>query len=429
LRPRLSLVLLTAAASLTGAESAHADRDMPPWTDPGDLPLASWMKSVVTQKLETPIFAVPGKLDTRRGTMMQTARLPLYGAKRGPNCGGRWLLVGPLAWICSDSAEPSPDPPWSVKERDRWAAMPQSDGLPFRYHVVGRDGAFGFADLKQALDDAPAQEYEAGFIVGVTEERSAHGERWVKTPHNRWIAAKELAPLHPSLFHGEEITGDRAALDFAWVVAERATTRRGPKPSDAAVGTRVRFQRIPWREERGTMVRVSEDGASPEEWMAARELAHPTMVERPTDVADGERWIDVELANQTLVAYEGTRPLYATLVSTGRGPEKSETATPKGTHRVWVKLATTDMDNLEREDAERRYSIEDVPYVQFFDKAVALHAAFWHKDYGRVHSHGCVNLAPLDAQWLFGFTRPHLPAGWSAAFPTALEPGTAVRVR
>jgi hypothetical protein len=65
----------------------------------------------------------------------------------------------------------------------------------------------------------------------------------------------------------------------------------------------------------------------------------------------------------------------------------------------------------------------------FFDKAVALHGAFWHRDFGHVHSHGCVNLPPIDARWVFDFTSPHLPAAWSAVFPTQLERGTLVRVR
>jgi L,D-transpeptidase catalytic domain len=73
--------------------------------------------------------------------------------------------------------------------------------------------------------------------------------------------------------------------------------------------------------------------------------------------------------------------------------------------------------------------MEDVPFVQFFDKAIALHGAFWHRDFGHVRSHGCVNLAPLDAAFLFNFTGPKLPAGWSAVLPAQTNPGTLVRVR
>ena len=86
------------------------------------------------------------------------------------------------------------------------------------------------------------------------------------------------------------------------------------------------------------------------------------------------------------------------------------------------------MGNLEREDVEKHYVLEDVPWVQFFDQAVALHGAFWHQEFGHIHSHGCVNLAPIDARWLYAFTSPHLPLGWSAVYPTKTEPGTVVRV-
>jgi lipoprotein-anchoring transpeptidase ErfK/SrfK len=120
--------------------------------------------------------------------------------------------------------------------------------------------------------------------------------------------------------------------------------------------------------------------------------------------------------------------VFATLVSTGR----TDGTTPVGVHRVWVKLQVSDMQNLADENDANdrdRYSIEDVPYVQYFDRGVALHGAFWHHDFGRPHSHGCVNLAPKDAAWLFGFTAPHLPGGWDSAYPTELEPGTVVRIR
>jgi len=87
------------------------------------------------------------------------------------------------------------------------------------------------------------------------------------------------------------------------------------------------------------------------------------------------------------------------------------------------------MDDLERTDAESNYLIESVPWVQYFAEGVALHAAFWHDDFGRVHSHGCVNLAPRDAAWLFGRTAPALPPGWDAILAGPGTPGTLVQVR
>ena len=82
------------------------------------------------------------------------------------------------------------------------------------------------------------------------------------------------------------------------------------------------------------------------------------------------------------------------------------------------------MDNVERDDLDAHYSLEDVPYVQFFDKAVALHGAYWHRDFGHMKSHGCVNLAPLDARWLFDFTGPHLPRAGPRPIRHGSTPGT-----
>ena len=173
------------------------------------------------------------------------------------------------------------------------------------------------------------------------------------------------------------------------------------------------------------MVRVEDDG-----WMMARDLARPTTAEPPVQlVAPDEHWIDVDTASETLVAYEGIRPVYATLASTGRGALGSGAETPAGVHRIWVKIRASDMDNVGREEAEESYSMDEVPYVQFFDGAVALHGTYWHGDFGHVRSHGCVNLSPRDARWLFSFTAPRMPSGWAAVFPTPLDPGSIVRVR
>jgi lipoprotein-anchoring transpeptidase ErfK/SrfK len=229
----------------------------------------------------------------------------------------------------------------------------------------------------------------------------------------------------PSTFQGTRL--DDGVLDVAWVVADgaRVWASASPSPKEKPKGVRARFQLVHVREENGALVRV-DDGA----WMASRDLARPTRAPVPAEAsAPGERWIDVDASAETLVAYEGNRPVYATLVSTGRGPAGSNDATPPGVHRIWVKLFASDMANVQHEDVEPHYSLEDVPYVQFFDNAVALHGTYWHGDFGRPRSHGCVNLSPLDAHWLFDFTGPRLPAGWSAVYPTSVDPGTVVRVR
>ena len=268
-------------------------------------------------------------------------------------------------------------------------------------------------------DGTSDRELEAGSGIAAVEQRSLQGETWVRTTKGLWVAVRELAPARPSTFHGEAIDGGH--LDFAWVRADRASYWPEATPKKKPGGSRQRFSLVRIHDESGAMVQL-DDGT----WMLKQDLARPSLEAPPPEVAlAGERWIDVELATQTLVAYEGSAPVFATLVSTGRGDD----ATPRGVHRIWVKLLTSDMGGSERADADARYSLQDVPYVQFFDGAVGLHGTYWHRDFGHVRSHGCVNLAPLDARRMFDFTAPKVPSGWAAVYPVRFDEGTVVRVR
>jgi lipoprotein-anchoring transpeptidase ErfK/SrfK len=148
-------------------------------------------------------------------------------------------------------------------------------------------------------------------------------------------------------------------------------------------------------------------------WVRDRDLIVPPPITRPAKVGAGEKWIDVNLKTQTLVAYEGDLAVYATLVSTGRMNEQDPTQdfrTPPGLYRIRDKHLATTMDGDVTNDGP--YSIEDVPWVQYFKGSFALHGAFWHDDFGHVHSHGCVNLAPEDARNLFEWTEPRVPSNW-----------------
>lgn len=146
-------------------------------------------------------------------------------------------------------------------------------------------------------------------------------------------------------------------------------------------------------------------------------------------LSEGNRkWIDVSIRNQSLVAYEGTKAVYVTLVSTGLAgladPEKAP-ATVRGTFMIYQKHVSATMDG--DEDVADNYSLRDVPFVQYFHKGYALHGAYWHDEFGKVRSHGCINLAPTDAAWLFEWTDPAVPEGWHGVINK--ERGTAIVVR
>jgi hypothetical protein len=164
-------------------------------------------------------------------------------------------------------------------------------------------------------------------------------------------------------------------------------------------------------------------------WMREGEGTVARTTTPPKDLAPHEKWIDVNLKSQTLVAFEGDKPVYATLVSTGRindqDKEKDHRTRP-GTFRIREKHIAATMDGDVASDGP--YSIEDVPWIMYFNGSIALHGAFWHSNFGHVQSHGCVNLSPLDARALFGWTEPRLPTGWHGVEATPENQGTRVVV-
>jgi len=146
-------------------------------------------------------------------------------------------------------------------------------------------------------------------------------------------------------------------------------------------------------------------------------------IEPPRGIGPDEKWIDVDLAHQTLTAYEGPRPVFVTLISSGRPGFE----TPTGSFRIQHKHVSTTMDDATSPDGA--YSIEDVPWTMYFRDGIALHSAFWHDRFGERRSHGCVNLAPADARFLFDWTDPPVPRSWHGAIASPDRPGTRVVVR
>ncbi|KAA3662064.1 MAG: L,D-transpeptidase, partial [Chloroflexi bacterium] len=118
--------------------------------------------------------------------------------------------------------------------------------------------------------------------------------------------------------------------------------------------------------------------------------------ERPFGVSNNERWIDVNLTTQTVIAYEGDTAVFNALVSSGTW----EYPTVTGQFRIWLRYESQTMNGaLLGYD----YYLENVPYVMYFFEDYAIHGAYWHNNFGTPMSHGCVNVHPTDAGWLYNW--------------------------
>lgn len=103
-----------------------------------------------------------------------------------------------------------------------------------------------------------------------------------------------------------------------------------------------------------------------------------------------QRWIEINVSTQRLVAWEGHTPVYAVIISTGTDNHPTLT----GAFAVQSKYRVARMQG---ED----YDIPDVPYTMYFYGSYAIHGAYWHHRFGTPVSHGCVNVAVNHARWLF----------------------------
>ena len=109
------------------------------------------------------------------------------------------------------------------------------------------------------------------------------------------------------------------------------------------------------------------------------------------------KWIDIDLSSQTLSAYQGSKRVWSTRVSTGT----AKYPTVKGTFRVYTKLVSTRMRGGTGKD---RYDLPNVPHTMYFYGSYGIHGTYWHNNFGRPMSHGCVNLSRAAAKWLFNWT-------------------------
>ena len=281
----------------------------------------------------------------------------------------------------------------------------------------------------------------------------------------RLLPIDKIKPEVASPFHGYEL-GDEITLPIAFarpcdphvrgeslkpcrrVFKENGIGRMGVVP-DSTLPSRAFLQLTGQRKvvddiayletKAGYWVRTKDVGVAmtPHRWPGAAER--------------GEKWIEVGIEDETLVLWEGKKPVFATLVSAGQdglGDPKTTKSTIRGFFRLKSKHITATMDSNERsaqsggaapsaeagesatadDKHDASFELRDVPYVQYFHEGFAIHAAYWHDRFGIPRSHGCINLAPIDALRVFRFTDPPVPEGWHGIQIEANK-GTVVIVR
>lgn len=240
------------------------------------------------------------------------------------------------------------------------------------------------------------------------------GRRYNVSTDLRVMPADRFRPIRGSEFHGYLIGKDidfpfalvrgKNAKKYSWSDSKKAMVEAGDlewRSAVALTGKQKFYKNVLHYE--------TKDGFYVDDRKAGRVDPAKKM---PAWGKNGEKWIDVNITKQVLVAYEGQKAVYATLVSTGEaGLDDPETtrSTKRGIFRIHTKYISVTMDS---DVVGEEYELRDVPYVQYFEGGYALHGAYWHDGFGQPKSHGCINLSPEDARRLFFWTEPQVPPGF-----------------
>lgn len=276
------------------------------------------------------------------------------------------------------------------------------------------------SDLGAESDGVIAKRMVKGFYVAVAGEFQWSSRGWYKTTKGMVAPKDRFAKVRALEFQGVKL-GPDLALPVAWAYGYRASRPTYDIDSEQerrAAGSVERHTPIPLTGETLELDGRRYLKAKAGFWVRDAHVRVAKAPLAPEGVASDERWIHVDLGSQTLVALVGTTPVYATLVSSGKESDDlaKDHRTPTGAWNIREKHVTTTMDGDGTAAGDLPYSIEDVPYAMYFEGSYALHAAFWHRNFGVRMSHGCINLAPLDAKYLFFFAGPHVRKGWHGSW-------------
>jgi hypothetical protein len=345
-------------------------------------------------------------------------------SRRG--CRAGWFALAQGGYACSSGSFRLA----GLAEGERVDAAPALDAaLPYRYVQVTTEGAPRYSRIPSSDEEVavwagrdrqtlPLEERMVGdYFLAINGEELHQGRRFHRTLGGKFVRVEDVGRLPATTLHGEK----NPALPLAFVVDDEAPVFGFEGVDREELGVTVRYSSFPveravmWH---GEPYVVGIDGLALRQASVAVARSRPP----PDEVGEREKWIVVDLSEQTLVAYEGQTAVFATLVSSGKPGHE----TPTGAFRIGHKHVSTTMTGTDPVDGP--YHVEEVPWTMYYDGGYALHGAYWHDQFGRVRSHGCTNLAPADARWLLRWSDPRLPTGWQSIRPHTPAGGTRIYI-
>ncbi|MBL0344523.1 L,D-transpeptidase [Candidatus Villigracilis affinis] len=238
------------------------------------------------------------------------------------------------------------------------------------------------------------QQFPPGFVYVSYIDRVEQNGVYYLMPNGGWIPGKGARVGEISSFQGLVFTST-PKNSFGWAF-ELLPIMKSPGYNAAQTGRQVMpFEVVTIY---NTQIMDNEEWymIGPDQWLEGRKVARVIVNTNIPQGVTTNRWIDVDLAEQTLAVYENNQLIFATVIASGLEPFW----TRPGIFQIFEKKETETMRNNDMTDF---YYLDNVPWTMYFDGARALHGAYWRTRFGYPQSHGCINLSVGDSHWLFNW--------------------------
>lgn len=380
----------------------------------------------------TPVFAEPDKQAPLIGYLHAGAQVPRarksvqaikgLDARDAPEdgtaeCADGWYRIRPRGFVCvGETATLDLTHPTLVA----MALRPErTRSLPYAYARTTRQTTLFARDDAQPGRVAAAGKLrtQSGMaLVGSWTAQDATGQprRLAMTTAGQFVPVEDVRRAEPPEFSGVELDERELPVGFVVTPKARRWSLNAGKPEKESA---LRYHDI--LELTGTVELVGDE----EYWttplgdhVRGRDvlIAEPRG-DYPSWARDDVKWIDLDVKRRTLVAYEGKKPVFATLVSVGEEPPR----TLLGEHEVIEKHIT--LPTQDPGGPALAFEVYDAPWVMRLSSGQLIYGAYWHQRFGRAHTSGAIELSPTDAARLWRWTTPLVPADWHGVLGKADE--------
>ncbi len=306
------------------------------------------------------------------------------------------LPLGPSQTLTEMAQNGLTYPPLPLPASNPPAALTQSPVQIAKLNIDSTEPGKIYATLDDALNgNNPIREIAPGEglrYVSFIQSTQIDGKWFVQLKSGEWMRA---SPAGYSYFQGLAFNKTPATA-FGWMI-DRIRARERPSWNAPEVGDVLAqnsviqiYQTIQAEDMEWYMI-------GPDQWVPQQKSRRVQVDTTPPPGVTGDRWISVDLADQTLTVYDHRQLVFATLVASGGKPYY----TRPGLFKIFEKKPLETMRGAFEASKSDFYYLEDVPWTMYFDQARALHGAYWRAWFGIAGTHGCVNLSIGDSAWLY----------------------------